>query len=503
MFSAKLKKIISAFLALFVFMAIAAGCNSKGSPGGESKSTEEGSQAAPESTTEFRYASSALPDAKYGGYEFRVLSTPNTVYGINTAFDIEEETGSGVDDAIYKRNRIVEERYDVKMKQIEGKAWDDCVSRFKKSVNAGSDDFDMCMLISREAWPAAISGQVARIDQLPYLDITQPWYAHYINSEITIGGKLLFAYSDECLNVFEQTLCVFFNKKIVENLALPNIYSLVNESKWTIDKFFEYSKAATSDMDGDGAWTDADRYGTVTQTDMIYPCFWVSSGIKTVSKDANDLLVFVRNDEKLFGLLEKVRQNIFEGPKNVYDAFTEKFATIKGIGTEPERNVSTQQFANDLALFYVKNIGEATNMRSLETDFGIVPFPKYDEAQDKYLSRIIDGWINVVPVTNTDFERTSVIMEAVAIEAKNIVVPAYFEVALRNKYTRDNESQEMLDIIHDNMAMDLGDTFYMDPVRNLYVGAMKAGNFASAVEKKANSIDKALSKANDMAESLN
>ncbi|MCL2814622.1 MAG: hypothetical protein FWD23_08485 [Oscillospiraceae bacterium] len=501
----KLKKIILIFLALFTAIAVGAGCNKENTPenGGQTKTEAEDDRAAPDNNGEFKYIADYLPDVKYNGYEFRVLSTPNTAYdGLHTAFDVEEETGSNVEDAIYKRNRIIEEKYDIKIKQIEATGWDDCVAKFKKSTSAASDDFDLCMLISREAWAAAIDGRIVTVDKLPYLDVSRPWYAQYVNSEISVEGKLLFAYSDECLNMFEQTLCVFFNKKIVEDLALENIYNLVKGNKWTIDKFFEFSKTALADLDGDDVWTDSDRYGIVTQSDMFYPCFWVSSGIKTVAKDSGNLLVFTGNTEKLFGLLGKVHENVFGGPKIVYDANVDKFTTIKGGGAEPGRDSSTQQFANNLALFYVRNIAIAESMRSVETDFGIVPFPKYDEAQDKYYSRIIDGWINVVPVTNSDLEKTSVIMEAAAVESKNVIVPAYFEVSLRYKYTRDDESQEMLDIIHANMTMDVGDTFYMDAVRNIYMGAMKSGDFVSAVEKKIGSVEKTLQKANDMIQSL-
>ena len=163
-----------------------------------------------------------------------------------------------------------------------------------------------------------------------------------------------------------------------------------------------------------------------------------------------------------------------------------------------------QMFENNLGLLCVADISSISKFRGMETDFGILPFPKNDESQDKYYTRVIDGWINCVPNYASDLERTSIIMEALAVESKNYTVPAYYEVALRTKHARDDESLDMLDIIHATRTVDLGDTFYMDAVRNVYVGVItsKKNGFASAVEKKLNSINKTLQKANDAALAL-
>jgi hypothetical protein len=490
---------------LAVFTGFIAGCGGESPGGGKSGTTD-----LPDGETEktdaepTRYTADYLPEKSYGGYEFRMVVLARGQFDFITDADIEEETGDTVNDAIYKRNRQIEEKYDIKFRQSSVPAYPDLTSTFKKSAAAGSDDFDLCMIISRDAWAQALTGTVVPVNNLPYLDISQPWYAHDVNSEITIGGKLYFAYSDECLNMFEQTLCVLFNKKLIEDFALDNMYNLVKENRWTIDKFFEMSKGIAVDMDGDGAMTDTDRYGILSQNDMFYPCFWVSSGIKTISKDEDDLLVFTGDSEKLYNVLDKAYQNLFGGEKIFFDAFSDKITSYQNQGGDDARRVSRMQFEDNLGLFYVACVGMIPTLRSMETDFGILPFPKYDESQEKYYSRVIDGWISCVPNFAPDLERTSIIMESLAVESRNHTIPAYFETALRTKHARDDESQGMLDIIHANRTMDLGDTFYMDPVRNIYSGVLnsKKDNFASAVEKATNTVNKALAKANEAAAAL-
>ena len=163
------------------------------------------------------------------------------------------------------------------------------------------------------------------------------------------------------------------------------------------------------------------------------------------------------------------------------------------------------QFAGDYGLFYSNCLRAVPGLRAMETDFGILPFPKYDEAQPKYYSRAGRGWINCVPVTAADLGRTSVIMEALAAESKNHVIPAYYEVALRTKFLRDDESEEMLDIIEKNRFVDLGDTIYAVQIADMlttHIIADKNVDYISAIEKNSGIINAAIQKSNEAALAL-
>ena len=513
------KILISFILILALSVCFIAGCNNADNTQTDAEQKapvsaadedlpDESEQAIIEAAAEpIKYVADYLPDITFDGYEFRIVA-PLAVGGspLNICFaDVSEQTGDTVDDAIYKRNRLIEERYGINIKQIGVNDYTDLSAAFNKSVKAGSDDFDLCMQISRDAWASALKGYIVPVNKLPYLDVSQPWYSQEVNSQLSINGNLFFAYSDECLNMFAQTICAVFNKKIAQELALENIYGLVKDNKWTLDKFFQLAKTAALDLDGDGVMTDTDRFGILSQTDFFYPYFWVGSGIKTVGKDENDLLVFTGNNERLYTILDKVSQNLFGGEKIFYDGVSEKGTKYNASNYANTRYVSINQFRDNLGLFYVTDlITIPYHLREMDADFGIIPFPKSDENQEKYYSRVIDGWINCVPNFAENLERTSIIMEALAVESKNITVPAYFEVALRRKQTRDEESLEMLDIIHACRTMDLGDTFYMNEVRNAYVTVLenKKTDFASAIEKKMGMIEKTLGKANDTALAL-
>ncbi|MCL2517183.1 MAG: hypothetical protein FWF15_01345 [Oscillospiraceae bacterium] len=483
------------FLLLVLVLLFIVGCATNDKPPAETKKPE--GETAETETGPIIYKADYLPDADYGGYEFRIVAVvPDSLSTMHTYFEVEKETGDIVDDAIFARNRIIEEKYNVKFIQIDLPNYGGLLPLFTKNVLSSSDDFDLCMMISMFAWDEALKGTIVPVKDLPYLDINQPWYVQEVNRQKTIAGKTLLAFSDECLNMLEQTVCVMFNKGLKTDFDLEDMYKLVEDNKWTVDKFFEMVSVVPADLNGDGVMTETDRYGIVSTFDFFYSTCWIGSGISAIEKDADDLLVYNRNPEKLYGLLDKLYRNIHEGPKVFFEAHVDKAPSF---GNMDKYDIPVQQFANNQGLFGVLTLSSVQGLRGMETDFGILPFPKYDEKQEKYYSNVLDGWINCVPITNTDFEMTSVIMEALAVESRNLVLPAYLETALRTKYSRDDESLEMLNIIEQGRTVDFGlHIIVRTPLVNQGIAVQK-NNFASQVEKDRNKIDKLLSDYNEAA----
>ena len=87
-------------------------------------------------------------------------------------------------------------------------------------------------------------------------------------------------------------------------------------------------------------------------------------------------------------------------------------------------------------------------MRKAEFNYGIVPFPKYDNSQRDYVSWIYGGAASCgVPYTNPDLERTGVVLENLAAFSHKFVKNEYYEVVVQTRTVRDSDSIEMLDII--------------------------------------------------------
>ena len=143
-----------------------------------------------------------------------------------------------------------------------------------------------------------------------------------------------------------------------------------------------------------------------------------------------------------------------------------------------------QQWMSGRFMFFDGLLKYAADMRDMTNDFGIIPLPKYDAAQEKYCTTPGAG-INLfaVPVTVGDSECVSAVLEGLAILGYQDIIPTYYETVLKSKYSRDEESAEMLDLIRENIIVDFGAQIYAHTVNKLnsigYFLAAGNENFSS------------------------
>ena len=235
---------------------------------------------------------------------------------------------------------------------------------------------------------------------------------------------------------------ILFNKELFRNLGIEYPYADVLNGKWTVDKFMPMLKQGTGDLNGDGAITpDADRYGLNIYNGWCYPVEIFYCG--------GDRVVSINND----GLPELTMYN--ERTVNIYEKFTDMMDS--GAVHINDLNVSTDIFKDGRALFSNNSLSMITAYRILDCDIGILPLPKYDENTPKYFAPLNQNTTSiVVPVTSPDTARTSIIAEAFAAEGYNSITPAYYEISLKTKHARDDESLEVLDYIRDGILCDYG-----------------------------------------------
>ena len=138
---------------------------------------------------------------------------------------------------------------------------------------------------------------------------------------------------------------------------------------------------------------------------------------------------------------------------------------------------STTMFREGRSLFTDVNITLVINLREMDQSFGVLPWPKLEEADD-YVANVDAGTnLFIVPITNSDPDRTSLVLETLAILGRAYTIPAYYDVALKTRDSRDEESAEMLDIIVANRVFDLG--YYNEPMGSSY-----ASHFAELAKNK-------------------
>ena len=158
-------------------------------------------------------------------------------------------------------------------------------------------------------------------------------------------------------------------------------------------------------------------------------------------------------------------------------------------------------FAEGRVLFNVTGLNRVTMFRSMEADFGILPMPKYEETAESYINPV-NLWCSssiAVLKSASDLNRTGIIIEALSAESLNELTPAYYDITLKTKLSRDNESAEMLDLIFENRVFDIGAMYNWGNVFQMTIDLATAENynFQSALARNEKAINTKIGKAVD------
>lgn len=386
-----------------------------------------------------KLVSDDLETVDYGGREFNILSRTDFSYEFDS-----EQSGDVLDDAIYQRNRTVEERFGVEIKVHEyGSGTNGNVLELSdRTIMADDDEYQ---LVSAYSWTAAtgsLNGLYRNWYDVEKVNFEKPWWEKDFIEEAGMNGAVYIAVGDLSLLYSEVRQGIFFNKQIAEDIHMEDPYQLVKDGKWTIDKLIELSKQGAADLDGDGDMDENDRYGFACNKWTHTIPFVYGSGLKTVSYDQDGMPSKFEKSEKMFDIFEKVYKFINESG-DAYICNDGKYALP-----------NETDFKSGKALFMTSWVGYASSLRDMDTDFGILPYPKYDEEQESYYSFYLDRTsVFLMPITaDDDFAGT--ITEAMAAESYKQVMPAFYEKTLYGKLIRDEESRDMLDIIFQNTVYD-------------------------------------------------
>lgn len=386
-----------------------------------------------------------LPKVDLGGIEITILCHETSI----TEFLAESETADIVNDAVYQRNLNVSERFNVKITPVQmAGAWGDqqlYLNAVRNNVLAGEDNYNIVAGMTSFFPILMAEGMLLNLYEFDYLDFTKPWWGEEIVKELSVGNKLYLVTGDIALSMWNTMNTLFFNKKITNDFKIPNLYEIVKNKQWTIDKMMELSRLVFSDLDGDLVYTEADLYGYVTTNGVLNNGFSPAFDLTVTYKDENNIPHPELNIEKWAAAVDKLYDLIFESDSS--------YILPESSGMEIINSI----FINGRALFMVQSLDMARDFRAMETDFGILPLPMYDENQGIYNTGLRDSHSQIgIPITANTPNDYALIIEALASESYRTVIPSYYEVSMKIKSTRDEESSEMLDLMRENIWVNFG-----------------------------------------------
>ena len=272
-----------------------------------------------------------------------------------------------------------------------------------------------------------------------------PWWSKNINDNCTVNGKLYVLDGDISLSGLSNAMCLLFNKRIFDEKGFNYPYEMVRDGEWTFDEFAYLAKKGGEDLNGDGVMKpEDDQYGFVT-AEWEAPINVLYAGGQKIyninDEGAVELTLYSNKTVEIFDEFFSLMNN-----EACFLRFTEGNINYTGPGI----------FSSGRAMMTSGGLGSAQGLRNMDDDFGIIPYPKFDET-DEY-STAINGAapLIVIPISVSDVSRTGAITEALAAYGHRDVIPAFYEKSLKSKYARDEESEEMMDLIKDSIIYDMG-----------------------------------------------
>ena len=394
--------------------------------------------------TEIDYVS-GLPSADYDGKAFRVDSA-NTLVGIDSATTIniaEELTGEVVNDALYNRDRYLEQQYNVVVENTINETRD--ASVFQKGVLAGDTGFEVAFGdVGSYGFYVVIKGCCYPMNFVENVHLDREYWNQAANKAMTFGTSVYYPTGAVSPRFYGSVYIIMFNKDMAADMNIENLYDAVQNGTWTIDKMFTLAKNALVDLDGDGVYGAKDQYGVSYEVLTPY-ALWVGAG-KTVVENNNGEMRYSLDDEDMVNLFEKILKYL-DDPSVIWI-------------DDPKYEGSTL-LEEGRTLFQNPCTFNLTEYREVGYDFGILPMPKKDEGQAEYIS-YGQPWVVYCPyvpitVTGADREMVGMLLDAMAAYGHQYVRPAVFDTVIQLKSTRDEESGKIINELFNNVSFELAD----------------------------------------------
>ncbi len=400
--------------------------------------------AAPESqdtTAELPADPAGIEKADFGGAKFNIFSP---VWGLyQHYFFAEEETGDIMNDALYDRDRRVEEHLNVDITYQHEGTTDDVVKKVREVVMADDDIYQLVLTHCISGVAEMVTSQyLYDFNEFEEINLSADWWNHNANERLSVGGRQYYAISDYMI---ADPNGILFNKDMLNELKLENPYDIVRSGKWTIDKMMEMAKKATRDLDGNSKYDEKDQYGYSMPDGWNFNSYYYSSDIFLLDKNEDGEFYLAVGGDRTITLMEKMHALLDSPDSYIYPSSAKD---------ETKLTIDSGR-----CLFFETPLNQLLLYRNTQTDFGILPFPKLDEAQENYTNNDWSG-LMCVPITARETEMIAKAVELLGYYGSIITKPVYFDYVLGEKLSRDEDSKEMLNLIFDNIVFDAGMNYF-------------------------------------------
>lgn len=426
-----------------------------------------------------------LPDIEKKNYgkEFYL-----PIHGDIEHYYVEENSDDVVSHAVYNRQENVRKYLGVDIISTKTLGHDEYAAPFMTAVKNKDGSVHAIMTNPYMGLTNFISGNYIRdYNDMPAIDLNADYWNLDVMEEIAANDHLYFGCNDYRM---VYTYVITFNKEMLDRYsdALDeSIYDTVINYRWTLDKMISLASLVYIDQ-GEPGKTEDDIFGITGWQWQPFINFMSGSNIKLVEQNDKGLyevsVYNAKNKEKTTDLIDKLSDMV----KADYSWFNYRLESTPAITMGSNRT-----------LLYISGTHYLPGLLDYEVEFGVLPYPMYDENQKNVGYRSLDwaGWL-CVPSYLDDEQMVGETIEMLAYYSDDVIL-AYYEKMLGKQVADSPLDKQMLDIVWDSICSDVGLTYsnmsllldynlYLVP-QVTYINAEKGlAAYVQQYEKQANGV---------------
>ena len=380
------------------------------------------------------------------------------------SIDIDEDADMGYDvnKAVNDRNNKVEEQLGVSIVLKQVVDMSHLSETLQPILLSGLDEYDV--VSGFEYYDIGItldsstSGTFLNYNAIPedemYIDVTKPYWDDDLYNELAYNGAAYWISGDLSQAWVGSIYVSFVNKRIWELYAeqikqmtgSSDIYKIVEDGKWTLDLWCELSRMAYVDSNANEMVDEGDQVGYMTYKPNLGSI--MSDGL------AGGSHVTYTKWEDGVPQVDFFNDHNTEFAGKLYRLYYESNALLID-GAVAEQYLLTT-WAEGKSLFTVNLLSNSElYLNDMNDDYYIVPVPKLNEDQAEYTTVNHDSIsLYGIPASCEHVAATTATLELMAYYSYKLVTPAYYDVALKERYSRDPKTAEMVDQIRESLYSD-------------------------------------------------
>ena len=362
---------------------------------------------------------SKLKAYDFGGKDFNILAREEFGYEIYS----EELTGTWISQLIYERNSAVENKYNVSLRvTLTSGIWANRTqykTAIKTAIEAGDTcEYDIISGAQNQINSYVTEGMFANLHGNENIDFDNNWWFDGFVDNMTINDKLYFTVGDVGVTLLENMNIVVFNKTLFDQYKISYPYELVRNNEWTLERLSEISKNYTCMDVNQNDRTDPGDSFVLCGGGASLRSITTSFDIKITSPDNMGLPEITMYNQRTVDIVDRF-QSLLVSNSRAY------FKDKDDDGTEV---FPTEIFTDSRSLMMFTLLADVNALNASTVDFGIVPFPKYNDDQKNYYTHVYETLtVYAIPVNAGSQSESGLILEALGASSYDTVTEEYFE----------------------------------------------------------------------------